>query len=156
MSVQEHTVSEGARETEALGRDLGGRLVGGDVVLLRGELGAGKSVFARGIAMSLGADNWKGSPTFTLVNEYSTTPMLYHSDLYRLGPGEIRELGLEEYVGPDSVLLVEWPERDEEFVASLAERRTIEVEIEHAGPERRLIRIRDSNSRRGAGDRGAP
>lgn len=141
ISVHEHTVSEGPDETEALGRALSSELRGGEIILLRGHLGAGKSVLARGVALGLHASEWKGSPTFTLINEYETLPAMYHADLYRLTQAEVEDLGLEEYARPDSVLLVEWPERDYDFLVSLAASEAIDVNIAYAGPERRSISI---------------
>src|SRR5579871_6204100 len=97
--------------TAEVGRTLGSRLRGGDLVLLRGPIGAGKSVLARGLGEALGVTAWAGSPTFTLVNEYETDPRLYHIDLYRLGASEVEELGLEEYLRADTLAIVEWADR---------------------------------------------
>ena len=105
-----------ADATRALGRALGGRLRAGDVVLLHGDLGAGKTTLAQGIAAGLGVRGPVQSPTFVLASEYRPDgegPALHHLDLYRLDdPGEIAALGYEEYLDPaDAVTLVEWPER---------------------------------------------
>lgn len=102
--------SEGA--TRTLGRLLGRVLRPGVTVLLRGDLGAGKTVLVRGVGDELGAKGVR-SPSFTLINEYRTpTLLLVHADLYRLDTGGADALGLEEYVGlPDAALLVEWPDR---------------------------------------------
>lgn len=112
-------ITHSAASTRRIGQRLGGRLRGGDVVLLNGDLGAGKTTFTQGIAAGLGVDATVGSPTFTLVNEYPTRdaagrPLtLAHVDLYRLaggGPDAIETLGLDDYLGaPDTVSVVEWP-----------------------------------------------
>lgn len=103
------THSEG--ETAALGRDLARRLRSGDVVLLAGPLGAGKTAFARGMAQGLGCDSDDvSSPTFTIVQEYRGRVTLEHVDLYRLTPTEVDDLGLEDLLEV-GVMAVEWPER---------------------------------------------
>lgn len=111
MSVQT-VVSRGDRETEDLGRTLAGRLAAGDRVHLVGELGAGKTAFVRGLAGGLGIDpDEVSSPTFTLVQEYRGGRLpLYHVDLYRIGPSDVADLGLDALAG-DGVLAVEWAER---------------------------------------------
>lgn len=102
--------SEGA--TRRLGRLLGGALQPGLTVLLSGDLGAGKTVFVKGVGDALGLAAVR-SPSFTLINEYrSERLILAHADLYRLDEDGADELGLEEYAGSgDAVLIVEWPER---------------------------------------------
>ncbi len=142
-------VTLGAGETVALGRGLAGTLRGGDIVLLYGPIGAGKSVFARGLAEGLGAKRWRGSPTFTLVHEYPTQPPLYHLDLYRLSRDEVADLGLEEYARPDAVMVVEWADRAPEHLHDLGGRE-IAVEIDHAGEDIREIRIRSTGDARQA------
>ena len=108
MSVH-FTRSEG--ETAAVGRALGRRLRPGAVVLLEGPLGAGKTAFARGLAVGLGCDGDDvSSPTFTIVQEYRGKARLQHVDLYRLTPGEVDDLALEDLL-EDSVMAVEWPDR---------------------------------------------
>jgi tRNA threonylcarbamoyladenosine biosynthesis protein TsaE len=108
--VPEH-VTTSETETAALARDLAGSLGHGDVLLLSGNLGAGKTAFVRGLAEGLGVDpNEVSSPTFTLVHEYRGGRLtLYHADLYRLGKAATDDLGLEEL--HTGVLAVEWPDR---------------------------------------------
>jgi tRNA threonylcarbamoyladenosine biosynthesis protein TsaE len=117
-------------ETRRLGRRLAGALQPGDVVLMCGSIGAGKSVLARGIVEGFGSSDWKGSPTFTLVNEYPTDPPLFHVDLYRLSEAEAEAIGLEEYVRDDSITIVEWADRAPAYLGGLAGRPPIEIEIE--------------------------
>jgi tRNA threonylcarbamoyladenosine biosynthesis protein TsaE len=99
-------------ETAALASDLARGLGPGDLVLLYGDLGAGKTAFVRGLAAGLGADaDEVSSPTFTLMQEYRGRVVLRHLDLYRIDSAEeIAELGLDE-AGADAVLAVEWAER---------------------------------------------
>ena len=114
--------------TLRLARRFGRELAGDEVVFLIGELGAGKTVFAKGVASGLGLRSVRDvcSPTFTLLNVYQARVPVYHLDLYRLcGGDEVRDLGFEEYVG-DGVILVEWGEKID-FPLS-AVRVTIEVE----------------------------
>lgn len=106
-------ITESAAETRALGKKLAGLLKPGDVVLLEGELGAGKSELARGIAAGLGVTETVTSPSFTILNVYESGRVpLYHFDWYRLeSEEELYELGMDEYLGGDGIALVEWPGR---------------------------------------------
>ena len=107
-----HT-TESEEQTSAVARELAGGLAAGDVVLLEGNLGAGKTAFVRGLADGLGIDiSEVSSPTFTLVHEYRGGRLtLYHVDLYRLDRAATEDLGLEELGVADGVLAVEWPDR---------------------------------------------
>lgn len=102
-----------AEETRALGKVLGAGLVPGDVVLLSGPMGAGKSELARGIARGIGIEGPMPSPSFPILLVYEGPDFpLYHMDLYRLeGEEECEEIGLSEYLGGDGVAVVEWPDR---------------------------------------------
>ena len=102
-----------AEETRELGFQLAEELRAGDVILLEGPLGAGKSELARGIAKGLGVSERVTSPSFTILNVYSSGRLpLYHFDWYRLeSEEELYELGMEEYLSGDGVALVEWPGR---------------------------------------------
>ena len=105
-------LSESEAATEAAGERLGASLAAGDVVLLYGDLGAGKTAFVRGLARGIGADPTDvSSPTFTIVQEYAGRLTLYHVDLYRLEEKEVDDLGLEELVLGDGVVAIEWAER---------------------------------------------
>jgi tRNA threonylcarbamoyladenosine biosynthesis protein TsaE len=107
------TLTRSERETEALARELAATLQAGDVVLLSGNLGAGKTTFVRGLAQGLGIDPAEvSSPTFTLLHEYRGGRLtLYHADLYRLDQAATDDLGLEEAGVRDGVLVIEWPDR---------------------------------------------
>ncbi|MFN7983437.1 MAG: tRNA (adenosine(37)-N6)-threonylcarbamoyltransferase complex ATPase subunit type 1 TsaE [Vicinamibacterales bacterium] len=100
-------------ETVDAGRRLAADLSPGDVLLLSGDLGAGKTALVRGLAAGLGIDPADvSSPTFTLIQEYRGGRLaLHHIDLYRLTPREVDDLGLDELVDGDGVVAVEWPER---------------------------------------------
>ena len=106
------TTSE--KDTYAFGSALGAGLVVGDCVLLNGDLGAGKSVVARGIAGAHGITGPMPSPTFVLMIPYEGSTNVYHFDLYRMDdPDEFYQAGLQEYIGGDGIAVVEWPEMAE-------------------------------------------
>ncbi len=106
-------ITNSASETRELGVRLAEQLKAGDVILMDGELGAGKSELARGVAKGLGVQETVTSPSFTILNVYESGRVpLYHFDWYRLESAEeIFELGMDEYLGGDGVALVEWPDR---------------------------------------------
>ena len=100
-----------ADDTFELGRRIGQTLCPGDIILLRGDLGAGKSVLARGLARGLGIDCPMPSPTFTLMQPYEGRIPFYHFDLYRLDdPEEFYEAGLDEYAFGNGAAVIEWPD----------------------------------------------
>jgi tRNA threonylcarbamoyladenosine biosynthesis protein TsaE len=131
--------------TSRIGEALGRTLHGGEVVLLFGELGAGKTAFLRGLARGLGVDAGEvASPTFVLLTTHEGRLLLHHADLYRLrGGGDERELGLEELPGPRGVLAVEWAERLTEEIWSHPYR----VHLEHLGGDARRVRIEGGPAR---------
>ena len=135
------TVTNSAAETRELGEQLAKRLEPGDVVLLRGDLGAGKSELTRGIARGLGVRETVTSPSFTILNVYESGRCpLYHFDWYRLeSADELYELGLDEYIGGDGIAVVEWPERCPEVVPE----RFVRIDIRATGDETREIAISD-------------
>jgi tRNA threonylcarbamoyl adenosine modification protein YjeE len=123
-------------DTIQIGRDIGRGLRSGDIVLLQGPLGAGKTAFVRGLADALGCDATAvTSPTFTIIQEYAGTPTLQHIDLYRLSPSEVDDLGLEELM-TDSVLAIEWPDRWRQ-----APPGAIAVTLEPLGGDRRRVTV---------------
>lgn len=137
----EVVVSHDPEQTYQIGQRLGQQARPGQVILLRGPLGAGKSVLARGVAAGMGVSDWRGSPTFTLINEYDVQPSLYHIDLYRLERDDIETLGLEEYARPDAVVMVEWADRASDYLAELAQGDITWVEIAIVGPVEREVSL---------------
>ena len=130
--------SHSAKETQALGSRLAVHLQPGDVVLLEGDLGAGKSEFARGVARGLGIDGPVPSPSFTILNAYDEGRIpLYHFDWYRIeDPQEIYEMGMDEQLGGDGVALIEWSRK----AAACLPQRVLEVCIRATGEnERKLL-----------------
>ncbi|HZM61631.1 MAG TPA: tRNA (adenosine(37)-N6)-threonylcarbamoyltransferase complex ATPase subunit type 1 TsaE [Vicinamibacterales bacterium] len=115
-------------ETMAVARQVAASLSAGDVLLLSGDLGAGKTAFVRGLAQGLGINEDEvSSPTFTLVHEYRGGRLtLYHVDLYRLDRAATDDLGLDELGVADGVLAIEWPDR---LTHTLAGARAIDIEI---------------------------
>lgn len=113
--AMDELVSHSAEETFSYAATLGQQLRGGEILLLNGHLGAGKTIFAKGLASALGIDpDEVTSPTFTLVNQHKGRLTLYHLDLYRLSPGEAvaHAVGLDELLEEtDAVVLIEWGER---------------------------------------------
>lgn len=103
--------STGAEETRQLGRELGRLVQAGQIILLKGNLGAGKTAMVQGIAGGLGLDENITSPTFSLINEYQGKIPLYHMDLYRLdSESDLIDIGFEEYLDREGVVVIEWPE----------------------------------------------
>lgn len=130
-----------AEETTELGRKLASELKPGSTVLLRGELGAGKTTMVKGIAEGFQAAGAAGvtSPTFTLIHEYRGPDVtLYHIDLYRIDTQrELDTLALDDLMAPNSILLIEWGEKFERF----AKERELEIAIEHAGGDERRVYV---------------
>lgn len=130
------STSEG--ETKELGRRLAEKVKPGSVISLRGSLGAGKTVFAKGFAEALGIGEAIVSPTFTLVQEYDGRLKMYHLDLYRLsGEDEFESMGGEDFLYSDGVTLIEWSEK----IDSMLPQDTIFVEITIADDLSRTITI---------------
>jgi tRNA threonylcarbamoyladenosine biosynthesis protein TsaE len=134
-----HTASPD--ETEALGADLAARLHPGDVVLVAGELGAGKTTFVRGACRALGVTGPVSSPTFTIGQRYPAPIPVSHLDFYRLGglDGEDPEL-LADYLDGQRIAFVEWPGAVEAELADFG-RIAARVRIEHDGEGRRTVHI---------------
>ena len=100
-----------ADATRELGRVLAARLQPGDVLCLRGELGAGKTTFIQGLAEGLGVTDPVTSPSFTLIHEHRGRLRFYHLDLYRLAPVDLADIGIEEVLAAEAVVAIEWAER---------------------------------------------
>ena len=130
-------ITKSAAETRALGEKLAERLQPGDVLLLEGDLGAGKSELTRGIAKRLGVAETVTSPSFTILNVYESGRCpLYHFDWYRLESSEeLYELGMDEYLGGDGIAVVEWPGRCPDAVPESA----VRIRMTAAGENERLI-----------------
>jgi tRNA threonylcarbamoyladenosine biosynthesis protein TsaE len=137
-------------ETAAVGRELAATLSAGDIVLLYGDLGAGKTAFVKGLAEGLGVSRDEvSSPTFTLVQEYRGGRLtLFHADLYRLDdPREIGDLGLDE-IAEDGVLAIEWADKlpPAQLLYRVPGRRAVAVRIEHGDETARTVRIWNQES----------
>ena len=132
-------ISRSAKETRAVGQQLASLLKAGDVVLLDGDLGAGKSELARGVARGLGIEGAVPSPSFTILNAYDEGRIpLYHFDWYRIAdPQELYDIGLDEFVGGDGVALIEWSERAEECLPE----DYLQVEIDKVDDHTRRITL---------------
>ena len=135
------TVTNSASETRALGEQLASGLRPGNTVILEGELGAGKSELARGIARGLGVTETVTSPSCTILNVYESGRCpLYHFDWYRLeSEEELYELGMDEYLGGDGIAVVEWAERCPDAVPE----DCIRIRLEATGEETRRITVND-------------
>jgi len=140
MDARELT-THSAEETVAFGRTLAELLSPPKIVLLRGDLGAGKTTLVKGIAegFQAGSEEDVTSPTFTLVHEYrGLRANLYHIDLYRIDtPRQLETLGLDDLVSANSILLIEWGEKFPRF----AHDRDVEIALESVGENSRHIRI---------------
>jgi tRNA threonylcarbamoyladenosine biosynthesis protein TsaE len=133
-------ISHSPAETEALGEKFGRAAQRGFVFALSGDLGAGKTQFVRGLARGLGISARVHSPTFTLVNEYGGGRLkLFHLDLYRLEtPAQILSAGIEEFLQPDGVAVVEWAERIYDLRFAICDLKKIQIEIVNE-TERKII-----------------
>jgi tRNA threonylcarbamoyladenosine biosynthesis protein TsaE len=130
--------SHGPGDTEAAGAELAARLSPGDIVLVAGELGAGKTTFVRGACRALGVTEPVQSPTFTIGRRYGGRVPVSHLDLYRLEDLSDEAPGLlDDYLTADAITFVEWPARGEAELDRIAAR----VRIEHAGGDQRLITL---------------
>lgn len=131
--------SRSAAETETLGAKIAERLVPGDVVIVSGEVGAGKTTLVRGACRALGVREPVTSPTFTIGHRYRDGRMpVSHLDLYRLESLEGEDPGLlDDYLSPDGVAFIEWPAAAEPQLG----RRVLEVRLRHAGGDARTIEV---------------
>jgi tRNA threonylcarbamoyladenosine biosynthesis protein TsaE len=136
--------SESPEQTRLLGALLGTLLRPGDVVLLHGDLGAGKTALTQGIARGVGVEGTVNSPTFTILKEYTGRLPLYHFDLYRIDhPDELLSLGFEQYFDGDGVCVVEWAERgelDDSLGSALWPSSWLRIELVIIGLTSRLLR----------------
>jgi tRNA threonylcarbamoyladenosine biosynthesis protein TsaE len=141
MPRQQEFTTQSAEETIALGRKLAGEIKVPKIVVLRGELGAGKTSLVKGIVegFSAGISEQVNSPTFTLVHEYRSAAIeIYHIDLYRVDkPRELETLGIDDLISSKSLLLIEWGEKFERFQRE----RDLEIAIESRGENERHITV---------------
>jgi tRNA threonylcarbamoyladenosine biosynthesis protein TsaE len=139
-------ISNSVAQTIEIARLIGEKLKDGDLLALSGELGSGKTCFTKGLALGLGvsAEYQITSPTFTLINEYPARCKLYHFDVYRLNSySEIEDLGYEEYLSGDGVVVIEWAEK----IAKLIPRDSIFINFEYIDEHSRKMIIRGLTNR---------
>jgi tRNA threonylcarbamoyladenosine biosynthesis protein TsaE len=138
---QREFITHSPEETIALGRTLASSLAPPQIVLLRGDLGAGKTTLVKGIAAGFraAAEDDVTSPTFTLVHEYrGPEANLYHIDLYRVDTArQLETLGLDDLISENSILLIEWGEKFPRF----AQERDVEIVLEWVGENERKVRV---------------
>ena len=142
--MEAQITSGSPEETRAIGRVVGERAAAGDVVLLTGELGTGKTCMTQGILNGLGSDDLARSPTFVLIAEYRGRIPLYHMDLYRVGSVEqTEELGIEEYLEGDGLTVVEWADN----VPGIFPDDSLRVHIELVSERERRMSFADDAGR---------
>jgi tRNA threonylcarbamoyladenosine biosynthesis protein TsaE len=136
-------ISHSAAQTIRLGQRLGELLTAGDVILLLGDFGAGKTHFAKGVAQGLGSDDLVNSPSFVLINEYRAGPRhgrmpIYHIDLYRIeSPAELAGIGLDDALAGDGVCLIEWAERAQGWLPH----DHLAAHLQHLSDTKRVLRF---------------
>ena len=135
--------SESEEQTELFAQKIAGKLMPGAILILNGEMGSGKSVFARGIIHGLGYSGTVTSPTFTLMNTYEGGVLpVYHFDLYRLNtPEQLYDIGYDEFLYGSGISLIEWAQRME----NLYPEQHIIVSIEKTGTSTRTITVEDNS-----------
>jgi|WetSurMetagenome_2_1015567.scaffolds.fasta_scaffold558912_2 tRNA threonylcarbamoyladenosine biosynthesis protein TsaE len=135
--MRKEIITANPRETFNIGEKLAVFLKGGETILLTGDLGAGKTTFAKGVSIGLGIDPSTPvvSPTFTLLNMYKARIDIVHADLYRLEPEGILDLGIEEYMDNSHVVMVEWADISEGYFKG----NLLRVKIEYLNESRRKI-----------------
>lgn len=130
-------VSHSYEETTRFAEEYAKKLQGNEIILLEGDLGAGKTCFVNGLLSGLGFTSGGCSPTFTLVNEYPTTPPMNHFDLYRIGSeDELYEMGFTEYLESNRINIIEWPQIAYEILEDYPRTRIV---IEHTENENERI-----------------
>ncbi len=125
-------------ETQEIGKKIGEKLLGGEILALQGSLAAGKTVFTKGIALALGIDENVTSPTFCLISEYQGRLKLFHLDVYRLsGTEEFEDLGTDDFMYGNAVTVIEWSEK----IMEILPKSTIVIKIEAKENGERVISI---------------
>ncbi len=123
-------ICKSEEQTVMVAFDIARTLKQGDVICLGGDLGAGKTVFARGMIKALGVDDYVTSPTFTIVNEYDGKYPVYHFDVYRVDDyDEILDIGFDEYIYGDGISIIEWADKIKEILPASYIRIDIEKDI---------------------------
>jgi len=138
-------VTYSSEETIQRGRELGSQLVAPILILLSGDLGAGKTTLTKGIVSGLGAaeEEEVTSPTFTLVHKYGREPRVYHVDLYRIdGSRDLDTLGLEDLFAEPAVVIVEWAEK----LTLRTDWPIVRIYVKHTGEDTRRISVKDVNN----------
>ncbi|HOO45153.1 MAG TPA: tRNA (adenosine(37)-N6)-threonylcarbamoyltransferase complex ATPase subunit type 1 TsaE [Deltaproteobacteria bacterium] len=130
-------ISNSPQDTMDFGTSIGKSLNGGEIILLNGDLGSGKTLLTKGIALGLDIDpsNTVVSPSFTLINIYKARLDIIHADLYRLDSDDIYELGLEDFMDREHIIIVEWAQRSKDFFQG----DIMEISIEYLGEQSRRI-----------------
>lgn len=137
-------ISHSADETQRFGVELGRLAKAGDVLLLVGDLGTGKTCLTQGVAWGLGIDGYASSPSFVLIREYQGRLPLYHIDFYRLDRiEEIMDLGIDEYLCGGGLCVVEWAKK---ALAALPQEHLL-IELEHLGQNERKLRLEAKGER---------
>ncbi len=139
-------LTHSSEETIAQGREIGAKLKAPVLILLSGDLGAGKTTLTKGIAVGLGAarEDDVTSPTFTLVHKYEGSARVYHVDLYRIEDlHDLETLGLEDIFSEQAVIIVEWPDR----LRLRTDWPIVRIKLEHVSEETRRISIADEGGR---------
>jgi tRNA threonylcarbamoyladenosine biosynthesis protein TsaE len=135
-------VTHSSEQTLEFGRDIGARLKPPVLILLSGELGAGKTMLTKGIVSGLGAaeEDQVTSPTFTLVHKYADAATVYHVDLYRVGGfHDLESLGLEDFLTEQAIVIIEWPEN----FTLRTDWPIVRIHLEHVSEDTRKISIED-------------
>ena len=131
-------ITNGEEETIEIGAKIAAKLKIGDIICMKGDLGAGKTTLTKSIAKNLGIEDYVTSPTFTIINEYRGKYPLYHFDVYRIeNPEDMYELGYEEYFYGKGICIIEWANMIEELIPE----ESIWIEIDHGKTENERIII---------------
>lgn len=135
--MQYNFISKSKEETQKFGSFIANLFIRGDVILLKGDLGAGKTTFTGGVAKALGIEEDVISPTFNIMKCYFKGKIpLYHIDAYRL-EGQNIELGLEEYIEGDGICFIEWPQ----YIEPLLPDETLSISLKNLGEDNRMISL---------------
>lgn len=132
--------SNSPEDTTGIAREFAKKLVPGDVICMRGDLGVGKTAFVQGLSKELGIEEYLSSPTFTIVNCYEGKMPLYHFDVYRIAdPDEMYEIGYEELVYGDGISVIEWAENIEEILPETRYEISIKKDYEKGENYREIL-----------------